>query len=615
MSLLAMNLAILIGAVLVTVAIFTSLISFRVGAPLLLVFLIVGLVAGEDGFGIAFEDGPAAYFIGSLALALILLDSGFTTQITSFRIAALPALSLATVGVLLTAILTGVAAHYLLGLGWLEAALLGAILSSTDAAAVFFLLRVGGINLRERVRATLEVESSSNDPMAIFLTVALVELIEIGPGAGGAFVTLLLDFIREMGFGAVLGFIGGHAIRFIIDRADLDSGLYPIIFLSLGLAVYGATALIGGSGFLAVFIAGLIAGNSKMRHAPVLRRFTQALTWLSQIAMFLTLGLLASPSEFPEVLLASLGVAAFLMLVARPIAVVLSLLPFRFSRHEVVFTSWVGLRGAVSILLGIVPMIAGMPEGHLFFNVAFIVVMASLLIQGWSVRPVARLLNLTVPPQVGPLHRTDLELPGGSNHEVVGYRVHPDSRVAKGERIPRWARPSLILRDGRSLRPHAAGRVQAGDQVYIVTATNYVPLLDQLFAGPAESAFDPQLYGEFLLDPDARLGDVAAAYDTPIDPSEANLTVRDFLNRRLYGNVEPGDRVGLGRFDLIVRKVGQDHSVREVGLGVEPTVPVVPTLRLAKDRGLAAIARRAMRRGRGKPARSGSETRAKIDEE
>ncbi|MGE0459576.1 MAG: potassium/proton antiporter, partial [Bauldia sp.] len=247
-----------------------------------------------------------------------------------------------------------------------------------------------------------------------------------------------------------------------------------------------------------------------------------------------------------------------------------------------------------SILLGIVPMIAGMPEGHLFFNVAFIVVMVSLLIQGWSISPVARWLKLIVPPQLGPLQRTELELPGGGDHEIVAYRVHPESRVAKGERIPRWARPSLILRDGRSLRPHAAGRVQPGDQVYIVTATNYVQLLDQLFAGPAESAFDPQLYGEFLLDPGARLGDVAAAYDTPIDPADADLTLRDFLRRRLHGNVEPGDRVGLGRFDLIVRSVDADHAVREVGLGVEPTMPVVETLRFGKERGLLATVRRVL---------------------
>lgn len=580
MSLTAMNLAILIGAVLVTVAIFTSVISFRIGAPLLLVFLVVGLAAGEDGLGIVFDDFPAAYFIGSVALSLILFDSGFNTPAKTLRTAALPAVLLATVGVLVTTGLVGVVAHFLFDLGWLESMLLGAIVSSTDAAAVFFLLHAGGINLREFVRSALEIESSSNDPMAIFLTIALVELIVAGPSADTPGLTLVVDFVRQMGLGALVGFLGGQAIRIIIDRTDLDAGLYPIIFIALGLAVFGATSLLGGSGFLAVFIAGLIAGNSKMRHASGLRRFTQALTWLSQIAMFLILGLLASPSEFPSLILASTALAAFLMLVARPIAVWLCLLPFHFTRNEVFFISWVGLRGAVSILLGIVPIVAGLPQGHLFFNVAFIVVMVSLLVQGWSIGFTARWLKLTVPPRTGPLHRIELELPGGGDHEIVAYRVHPESRVAKGERIPRWARPSLVLRDGRSLRPQSAGRIQPGDQIYIVTATNYVPLLDQMFAGPAESAFDPQLYGEFILDPSAKLADVAAAYDTVIDEAEGHLTLREFFDRRLHGDIEPGDRVGLGRFDLIVRSVDASHNVVEAGLGVEPMTASPSRLRL-----------------------------------
>lgn len=570
MSLTAMNLAILVGAVLVIVAIFTSVLSFRIGAPLLLIFLALGLGAGEEGLGIQFENAPAAYFIGTIALALILFDSGFSTPFQTLKTAAFPAASLATVGVLLTTGLVGAAAHLLFGLDWTKALLLGAIVSSTDAAAVFFLLRAGGINLRERMRATLEVESSSNDPMAILLTIGLVELALSGAGEGHPALRLLGDLGIQVAIGAAMGLAGGFLIRLIIDRTDLDSGLYPIIFLSLALAVFGATALLNGSGFLAVYIAGLFAGNSRMRHAIGLRKFSQALTWLSQIAMFLTLGLLASPSEFPAILLPAIGLALFLMLVARPLAVWLTLLPFRYSGREVAFTSWVGLRGAVSILLGIVPFIAGLPEGHLYFNVAFVVVVVSLLVQGWSIGFVARRLGLIVPPQHGPLHRTELELPGGGDHEIVGYRVHPDSRVAKGERIPRWARPSLILRDGRSLRPHTAGRIHAGDQVYIVTATSYLPLLDQLFAGPAESAFDPQLYGEFLLDPGARLADVAAAYDAEVPAAEADMTLREFLRRRLHGNVEPGDRVGIGRFDLIVRSVDASHNVTEVGLGIEP---------------------------------------------
>lgn len=597
MDIQAMNLAIMVGAILVTVAIFTSLISFRIGAPLLLVFLLLGLGAGVDGvLGIPFDDANAAFFIGSVALALILFDSGFNTPWQTFRTAAGPALSLATIGVLLTTLMVATLAHALFRLSWLEAFLLGAIVSSTDAAAVFFLLRTGGIALRERVRATLEVESSSNDPMAIFLTLTLVEVIVADAGVEGATVTVVVEFLRQLGLGALLGLLGGQAIRVIIDRANLDGGLYPIIFLALGLAVFGSTALLGGSGFLAVYVAGLIAGNGRMRHALGLRRFSHALTWLSQIAMFLTLGLLATPSEFPEVLLGAVVLAVFLMLVARPAAVWISLLPFRFTPPELTFIAWVGLRGAVSILLGIVPIIGGLGDGRTFFNVAFIVVLASLLVQGWSIGPVARRLGLIVPTREGPVNRVELELPGRGDHEVVAYQVHPESRVAKGERVPRWARPSLVLREGRSLRPHTAGRLQPGDQVYIVVSSNHVYLLDGLFAAPGEGS-DPDLYGEFALDPEARLGDVAAAYDVEVAADEADLTLRAFLDRRLHGDVEPGDRVSLGRIDLIVRSAGEGHVVDEVGLGVEPMAQALPRLALLSGpRELASWIRRRLGR-------------------
>ncbi len=568
-----MNFAILVGAVLVTVSIFTSVLSFRIGAPLLLVFLILGLGAGEDGLGIQFDDARAAFFIGSMALALILFDSGFNTRYSTLRTAALPGLSLATFGVLATAGLVGLVAHLLLGIGWSESFLLGAIVSSTDAAAVFFLLRAGGINLRERVRATLEVESSSNDPMAIFLTFALVQLIVASEGGGAGGLTLLLDFVEQIGLGIVLGLLGGYAIRVIIDRTDLDIGLYPIIFLSLALAVFAATSLLGGSGFLAVYIAGIFAGNTKMRHAVGLRKFSQALTWLGQIVMFLTLGLLASPSEFLDLLWPAVGIAAFLMIVARPAAVYFTTLPFRFGNREVAFTGWVGLRGAVSILLGIVPLISGVEDGKLFFNVAFIIVLVSLLVQGWSIRPVARWLGLIVPPRSGPIGRVELELPGAGDHEVVAYVLHPESRVAKGERIPRWARPSLILRDGRSLRPQTAGRLQPGDHIYIVAATPYVPLLDELFVEPAAHSSDPQLYGDFMLEPDATLANVADVYGVTVDAEEAELTLREFIHQRLHGDIEPGDRVSLAGFDLVVRAIDDEHHVKEVGLDVEPGAP------------------------------------------
>jgi cell volume regulation protein A len=228
------------------------------------------------------------------------------------------------------------------------------------------------------------------------------------------------------------------------------------------------------------------------------------------------------------------------------------------------------LRGGVSILLGILPIVAGLPNGQMLFNVAFIVVLTSLLVQGWSIRPMARWLGLIVPAPLGPLQRTELELPGGGGYEVVAYRVRSDSRVSKGERIPRWARPSLIVRGGSSLRPHSAGPLQADDQIFIVTNSRYVTLLDRLFAGPSDETSDPYLYGEFTLNPGARLADIADAYGATVDPVEARLSLKDFLRARLRGDIEVGDRVSLGAFDLIVRAVDQGHEILEVGLSVDP---------------------------------------------
>ena len=299
----SINLAILIGAALIDASAFTSVLARRLGAPLLLLFLCIGLLAGEDGLlGIDFDDDYAAYFIGSLALAIILFDSGFDTPLESFRIAAAPALVLATVGVLLTAGLVGGAAHLLFDLGWIEGLTLGSIVASTDAAAVFFLLRVGGIHLRDRVKATLEIESGTNDPMAIFLTITMVELATSVDGTTADW-TLAGNFLRQIGLGLVLGAAGGVGIAWLLNRIrELEAGLYPIVALSLALAVFAATGMLGGSGFLAAYVAGLIAGNRRVRHASRLRRFQVGMTWLAQIGMFLALGLLATPSEFPAIL-------------------------------------------------------------------------------------------------------------------------------------------------------------------------------------------------------------------------------------------------------------------------------------------------------------------------
>lgn len=569
-------LGVMVGSLLVIVAIFTSILSFRFGAPLLLVFLLVGLIAGKEGpGGINFDDSSIALFIGSMALALILFDAGFVTRRRTLRGAAGQSLILSTIGVVLTMLIAAVAVRLIFGFGWLESLLIGAIVSPTDAAAVFLLLRIGGVNIRERVRATLEVESGSNDPMAIFLTIAIVGVIAAGSGEGQTPFELVMQFIMQIGLGSLFGLIGGAALVQLVNRTDFEPGLYPILVLAFALSLFGFTGLVGGSGFLAVYIAGLWSGNAGIRHQISLRRFSTGVTWFAQIAMFVLLGLLATPSQFGALAIPTIALSLILIFIARPLAIWLCLMPFGFSRREMAFISWVGLRGATSILLSIVPLLGGIAIGHDIFNITYIVVIASLVMQGWLIKPIADRLGLIVPSRDGPIDRIELELPGSDDHEVVAYTVHPESPVAKGERIPRWARPSLIMRDGRSLTLHNSGRLQSGDRIYILTMASYVGLLDHLFAGPAERASDPALYGQFVIEREARLGDLILAYGAVVPADAMELSVGQYLNRELAGDIEQGDRVSLGPVDIIVRAASDEHEIEEVGLSVEPDRPKI----------------------------------------
>lgn len=562
-------LVILLASALLILAVLTSLIAFRIGAPLLLLFLGIGLAVGEDGLGIQFDNAPVAYFIGSVALAVILFDSGFNTRFETAQRAAGPALVLATIGVVLTTGLVGALVHYLSGLSWLASLLLGAIVSSTDAAAVFFLLRVGGIHIRERVRSTLEVESGSNDPMAVFLTATIVDLILAGPGVDAPALTLLNAFLFQIGFGAVFGIAGGWLIARAVNRLKLEPGLYPVIVLGLALFLFAIVSLLNGSGFLAVYLAGMMTGNLGRQGMPLLRRFQDGLTWLFQIVMFLLLGLLATPSDFGRIAVQGIVVAMFLILIARPVAVWLCLLPFRFTREETAFVSWVGLRGAVSILLAILPMIAAIPVGQAFFNIAFIVVLTSLIVQGWTIRPVARWLGLVVPPEIGPVEKVELELPGRASHELVVYHIVEDSPVARGERIPRWARPALVVRDGRSMSQHEAGPPRTGDFVYIFASPRHIKLLDRLFASAvALSPSDKDYFGDFSLDADAPVGDVARQYDIPIEPSHPDQTLAEFMAEHLAGEAHRGDRLEFGSLELIVRDVDDGGAIETVGISL-----------------------------------------------
>ncbi|ESR24601.1 potassium/proton antiporter [Lutibaculum baratangense] len=575
--------AILIGSSLLVLAVATSLIAFRIGAPLLLVFLALGLAVGEDGLGLDFDNAGVAYSIGSVALVLILFDAGFNTRTETLRRAAWPALTLSTVGVVMTTCILAAAVHLLFDLDWLPSLLLGAIVSSTDAAAVFFLLRIGGVRIRERVRATLEVESGSNDPVAVFSTLALLGLIATEGEAGAGVLTLVSQFVLQMGLGAVGGYLGGHLIGQTMKRLQLEAGLYPVLVLGLALMAFATTSLLGGSGFLAAYVAGLVSARYTTRATPMLRRFQEGLTWLSQIVMFLLLGLLATPSHFGAILLPGLITAAILILVARPLAVTACLLPFGFSATEIAFVSWVGLRGAVSILLAIAPILAGLDVGQAFFNIAFIIVLTSLVVQGWSIRPLARRLGLVVPPTIGPVEKVELELPGHATHELIVYRVVDGSPVSRGERLPRWARPSLVVRDNRSMRHHEAGRLAPGDLVYIFSSPRTIRLLDRLFASPvAIDEDDTEYFGEFVLQGDAPLAAVAHEYGMGIEAEDGQQTIGQYLSRRLGADTHRGDRIAVGRIELIVRDLSDDGAVTRVGLSVLPATRPSPIDRVRR---------------------------------
>lgn len=596
----AVYLVTLIGTALVLSAAFSSLIAFRFGAPLLLVFLGIGLAAGTDGLGLHFDNASGAYFVGALALAVILFDSGFGTPIASLRRASMPAVSLATAGVLLTAGLVGIAAHFLTGFGWVKSFLLGAIVASTDAAAVFFLLRVGNIAVRDRVRSTLEIESGSNDPVAIFLTLTLVSALTSGlPMQADRLVSEFgIGFARQMGIGALTGLAGGYLIARLVGWLRLEQGLLPIFVLALSLLVFAAAGAMGGSGFLAVYIAGLVAGNSSMRSTALVKRFQDGVTWLAQIIMFLVLGLFATPSQFPVIALPAIAMGLFLIFVARPLAVAICLAPFRFPRTETAFISWVGLRGAVSILLAITPLINGVDDGRALFNIVFIIVLVSLMLQGWTVGPLARRLGLVLPPRIGPLDKVELELPGSAHHELLAYRVVAGSPVERGQRIPRWARPSLVVRDGRSMRYQYAGRLMAGDHVYIFVPDRYPRLLDRLFASKAE--FDPEdadFFGAFAVDPSRPAADIEAAYAPGLSEEEEAMSIAELMHTRLGGSAGYGDRVALGPIELIVRDVDESGAIVAAGLSLEPLarparVPVFLSAGELLDRLRAFIERR-----------------------
>jgi cell volume regulation protein A len=570
---------ILLGAFLLLLSIFVGLVSSRIGAPLLLAFLGLGIFFGEEGpGGIFFDNYFAAYTIGTMALAIILFDGGLRTEFRNFRAAAWPALLLATAGVVVTALLTGVAARLFLGLGWIESILIGSIVSSTDAAAVFFLLNLHGLEIKPRVRSLLEIEAAINDPVAIFLTVGCVELLVAGDRELSWF--LLVDFTNEILGGAALGVIAGFALVWLINRLDLAAGLYPVLAMAFALFTFSGAQVLGASGYMAVYFVGLVVGNRRHRAAQLIDRFHDGLAWLAQMVMFVMLGLLVTPSHLLPTLIPAVLIALFMVVVARPVATVLCLLPFRFAWNEHAFVGWVGLRGAVAIFLGTIPVLTGVENATIYFEVAFLVVLVSLILQGWTLAPAARLLDVELPPSAKTPERIDVDLPASAGRDLMIYTVGPGSRISvRGvRRLLQVEDTSLVgvVRDGRLLRPRDLDRLDPGDSVLVIAPPEQAGTLDEMFAERPESAGSGDVFGEFTFGGDLPAGKLAEFYDLPVAEPERATPLADFLQARLRRKPLVGDRVPVGDIELIVRGV-RGERITEVGIELEPTARPRPS--------------------------------------
>lgn len=565
-----------IASLLVLVSIFAGSASSRLGVPFLLIFLGFGLLAGIDGpGGIDFTDFGLTYTIGSAALAIILFDGGLRTKFGTVRLVAGPALGLATLGVLATAGVVAVATHWLTDLNWLQSFLVGAIVGSTDAAAVFFLLNVRGLALQKRVSGTLEVESGINDPMAIFLTMACVELLRLGQPPAN--IELAVQFLVQMLGGSAIGLVGGFALVTLFNRVPVAGGLYPIVAMAATLLIFSGAHFLHASGYIAVYIAGLVLGNRRHRGAQVVLRFYDGLSWLGQIVMFLLLGLLMTPSELKPHILPGLAVAAILIVLARPLAVALCLLPFRYTWPEIGFIAWVGLRGAVPIFLATIPVLAGVPDAGVFISIAFFCVVASLLLQGWTIGLAARLFGLELPPPVEAPTRTDIDLGNTLDRDIASYKVEPGC-IAMGYAyaempLPRRCRIITVIRDGTVMDRGKLERLETGDYLLVLAPPEQLFSLDRLFAlpdkGRRSTAPGDEVFGEFVIPGDTLIGAVVAMYGIEVDAKFHQEPVGAFIRHRLRHGAVVGDRIRVGPVEFVVREI-KGNRIVSVGLELEP---------------------------------------------
>jgi len=588
-SLDSVSIAILLGAVLVMAGILSSLLALRFGAPLLLVFLAIGMLAGDSGPGqLQFDDVRTTYLVGSVALALILFDGGLRTRFQSIRAVLAPSMVLATVGVLVTALVTAPVARYVLDINWSESLLIGAVVASTDAAAVFLLVHTQGLRLRPRVGATLEAESGTNDPFAIFLTLMLVEFISIGQSTAAH---VAWEFALEAVLGTLFGVVGGRLVVLALNKVALPQGLHAPFVTTAALVIFGAAQIMHASGFLAVYLAGIIIGNRPTRAHNSVVTFLDAATWLAQIVMFVLLGLLVSPRRLFDSIGPAVIVALALMVLARPVAVFLCLQPFRFNWREKIFIAWTGLRGAVAIFLASIPMLVGLNKAYLYFDVAFVVVFISLLLQGWTLAPAARWLHVALPRADRGPRRVELDLPGQLEQQLVGYPVRARSLYFRRGLIPSWSKPTLVIRDEKILTPIEADPVAPGDYIYLLAPPEKAEALDRFFVDMTpSSAPDPHLLGDFMVSGEHTLGELAEIYGVKVQDDQSKLTLADYFDIHLDHAPKEGAELALDSIVLVARSLGGGR-VNVVGLRLpeEEDEVLPPTRRQRFKRKLSEI--------------------------
>lgn len=483
------NLFILIVSLLLICSILAVQFSVKVNAPSLLFFILFGMIAGSDILGIInFSNPEIAQLVGMMALVIILFDGGMQTQWKTIRPVAAPAISLATVGVLLTSALVGVAAYFLFDLNWAEAFLMGALVGSTDAAAVFAML--AGKNITNRLEATLEGESGANDPMAVFLTTALISVVN---QEGTGILEFIGQFILQMGGGLLIGLLIGKIASKSLYRIKLSSsGLYPLLAISFAYLAYSIGSLLNASGLLAVYVTAIVIGNSQLKQRSPILRFNEGFSWIAQIGLFVILGLFVAPSDVFSfsIMVKGLFLSLILMFIARPVAAFLSVTGMKFKFKEKLFLSWSGLRGAVPIVLALFPLLADLENSSLYFNIVFFVVLTSTLIQGTTIPKVASKLGLVSTPNTNPIYTMDLLSVGKTELEVAEYQITEHSNATdkkiKDLHLPETVNITLILREGNTVPPSGSLTLKTGDTLYMLLQDDEMKAVEEIFEAEEE---------------------------------------------------------------------------------------------------------------------------------